>query len=154
MMIQDHVTMTPTTSQTSQNGFTLIELMIVVAVIGVLAAIAYPSYQEYVKKTKRTAMMAELVNLGNQIEAQKLSKGSYAKITTTDFSGNYPKNGTALYAVTLNLDANADGNQRDWILTATPIASSAMASDGTLSFNHQGRKCRDSKCGQGDAWKD
>lgn len=154
MMIQDHVTMTPTTSQTSQNGFTLIELMIVVAVIGVLAAIAYPNYQEYVKKTKRTDMMAELVNLGNQIESQKLSKGSYSNITTTDFSGNYPKNGTALYAVTLNLDANADGNQRDWILTATPIASSAMASDGTLSFNHQGRKCRDSKCGQGDAWRD
>lgn len=154
MMIQDHVTMTPTTSQTSQNGFTLIELMIVVAVIGVLAAIAYPSYQEYVKKTKRTAMMAELVSLGNQIEAQKLSKGSYAKITTTDFSGDYPKDDTALYAVTLNLDDNKDGNLRDWVLTATPIPTSTMAGDGTLSFNHQGRKCRDSKCGQGDAWRD
>ena len=88
-----------------QRGFTLIELMIVVAAIGVLAAIAYPSYERYVIKTKRTDMMSELQNIASEIESRKLAQGSYSAISAgikTDFAIEYPRQGTALYDVTIN----------------------------------------------------
>lgn len=132
-------------------GFTLIELMIVVAVIGVLAAIAYPSYQRYVIKTKRTDMMVALQNIGSQIESRKLAQGSYANITTTNLGlGNYPTSGTALYTVTLSPTPLTQA----WTLTATPILGTQMATDGTLTLNAAGIKCRGSTCDTGDRWKD
>ena len=131
----------------SQQGFTLIELMIVVALIGILAAIAYPSYQRYVIKTKRTDMMTEMQNIASQIESRKLAQGNYTN-AGTGLNGSFPRGGTALYTITLAPTPLTD----HWTITATPISSLQMATDGTLTLNAQGVKCRGTSCGTGQEW--
>lgn len=129
-------------------GFTLIELMIVVAVIGVLAAIAYPSYQRYVIKSHRADTMSEMQNIAGQIEARKLSSGSYS---ATGLTGSFPRQGTALY----NIAITPTPLTKDWTITATPITATVMATDGILTLDSSGRQCRndiggvitDDRCG-------
>mgnify|MGYP000893539734 CR=1 FL=1 len=138
---------------TYQQGFTLIEMMIVVAIIGVLAAIAYPSYQQYVIKTKRTDMMSEMQNIASQIESLKLANGSYSNISAkvkTDFAKPYPTQGQALYDITIT-----DPLVPKWTITAMPKQNAQMKSDGMLTLNYQGVKCRDTVpkvCGSSDEW--
>ena len=135
--------------QLSSQGFTLIELMIVVAIIGVLAAIAYPSYQQYVIKSKRTDMMSEMQNIASEIESRKLVQGRYSNDLITGLGGSYPQEGTALY--TISFSPNPLSSQ--WTITAKPINGNRMKSDGTLTLNYQGLKCRDSACGTGSEWR-
>ena len=138
----------PTTS--SQQGITLIEVMIVVAIIGVLAAIAYPGYQSYITKSKRTDMMSEMQNIATQIQTNKLSQGSYSNDLVTGLGGNYPAQGTTLYQVTFTPDPLTS----NWTIVATPEAAAQMATDGTLSLDYQGTKCRSTTCSTGDDWNE
>ena len=118
-----------------------------VAIIGILAAIAYPSYQRYVIKTKRTDMMTEMQNIASQIESRKLAQGSYTN-AGAGLDGSFPRSGTALYTIAL---APTPLTER-WTITATPVSSSQMANDGTLTLNAQGIKCRNTSCGMGQEW--
>lgn len=143
-------------SHQARQGFTLIEMMIVLAIIGILAAIAYPNYQKYVIKTKRTDMMTDMQNIASTIESQKLAKGKYSSVTVSDLTGSYPKQGTAVYTVTISPTPLTD----TWTITATPIATQMMASDGVLTLNYNGQKCRvkgvnglDKVCGTADEWR-
>lgn len=146
----------------TQHGFTLIEMMIVVAIISILAAITYPSYQSYDIKTKRTDMMTEMQNIASEIESRKLAQGSYRAISAkvkTDFAIAYPRQGTALYNVTINpstLTPPDNALTNKWIITAMPRTGTQMADDGPLTLNYQGIKCRgidtDKKCGMAEEW--
>ena len=136
----------------NNKGFTLIELMIVVAIIGVLAAIAYPSYERYIVKSKRADMMTELQNVASNLQSEKLAQGSYANVTTIGLVGEYPRQGTALYDVTIAPSPLTN----QWIITAAPKTNQRMSDDGTLTLDYQGIKCRnvgtDKKCGSNDEW--
>ena len=142
----------PIAPSASQQGITLIEIMIVVAIIGVLAAIAYPSYQQYILKSKRTDMMSEMQNIATQIQTNKLAQGSYGNDLITGLGGNYPDQGTTLYQVTFTPNPLTS----NWSIIATPEGQ--MATDGTLSLDFQGTKCRgsgvDKKCGTGNDWNE
>ena len=159
------------TSNNSQNlGFTLIELMIVTSVIGVLAAIAYPSYQGYVERAKRTDMMGEMQQIASRIESSKTNYKRYDRIPlSTILSGtiaangsvSFPNSGTKLYTVIVGTGTWGETSWttstgtlggRDWTIRATPVAGQRMASDGNLSLNYQGIKCRGSNCSTGDDW--
>ena len=148
----------------NNKGFTLIELMIVVAIIGVLAAIAYPSYESFIVKSKRADMMTELQNVASNLQSEKLAQGSYNKVVlnslfsstpNSDGEANFPATGTALYTVTATPNDKTKLSGSQWIITAVPKAG-RMASDGTLTLDHQGIKCRNistiKKCGSNDEW--
>lgn len=138
-----------------QKGFTLIELMIVVAIIGVVAAIAYPSYERYVLKTKRTDMMSEMQNIASIIQARKLAQGKYSNALKSGLTGNYPKQGTELYTVTIEPIVTTTPPSElgsKWIIKATPITDTQMAGDGALSLNYQNNKCRGTVCGVDYEW--
>ena len=134
----------------SQQGITLIEIMIVVAIIGVLAAITYPSYQRYVIKSKRTDMMSEMQNFATQIQSNKLAQGSYSNDLVTGLGGPYPAQGTTLYQVTFTPNPLTS----NWSIIATPEVGGQMATDGTLSLDFQGTKCRSTICSTGDDWNE
>ena len=152
---------------TNDKGFTLIEMMITVAIIAILAAIALPSYERYIIKSKRTDMMSEMQNIASEIQARKLAQGSYSNALKTGLEGNYPKQGTALYNVTIEpivippkppppAPTPSTILNSEWIITATPKTGGQMANDGPMTLNYVGVKCRgsstDKKCGTGDAW--
>ena len=152
----------------NDKGFTLIEIMIVVAIIALLASIAYPSYQSYIIKSKRADMMSEMQNIASQIESRKLAQGSYSNALRTGLTGNYPKQGTALYNVTVETIVVPVSPPPDpppplgpltskWIITATPITGTQMANDGNMTLNYLGIKCRVIKtvntCGTDSEWK-
>jgi len=135
-------------ASTSQSGFTLVEIMIVVAIIGILAAIAYPNYQRYVIKTKRTDMMSEMYNIASEIQSRKLAQGAYSNALITGLGGNYPKQGTALYTVSITPNPLT----AKWVITATPKTGTQMSTDGNLTLNYQGIKCKVTTCSTGDDW--
>lgn len=146
-------------------GFSLIELLIVVAIIGIVAAIAFPSYQQYVIKTKRVDMMTEMQQIGSRIEANKITYKRYDRIplneiftnTVTGNTTNFPNTGTALYTVSITSVDDTAFDDRDWLLTASPISGTQMADDGVLTLDFEGEKCRGSGtervCGFGGEWK-
>ena len=142
----------------NNKGFTLIELMIVIAIIGVLAAIAYPSYERYIVKSKRADMMTELQNVASNLQSEKLAQGKYSNALKTGLTGDYPRQGTALYTVSIGNEAGVTGTDLTdkWLITSIPKTNQRMRDDGTLTLNHQGIKCRNvgttKKCGTGDEW--
>ncbi len=143
----------------NNKGFTLIELMIVIAIIGVLAAIAYPSYERYIVKSKRADMMTELQNIASNLQSEKLAQGSYNKVmlksifSSTPNNGevNFPTTGTALYTVTATPNDKTNLSGAEWTIIAEP-KSGRMSSDGLLSLNYQGLKCRKTVCGTDGEW--
>lgn len=149
-----------------QLGFTLIEVMIAVAIIGILAALAYPSYQGYIERANRTDAMGEMQQIAGRIESNKINYRRYDRIPLTTIfpttptntgSINLPVSGTALYTVTVTPNNAITLTSKEWTITATPIPGKRMVSDGPMSLNSKGEKCRGSgatkKCGRGNEWK-
>ena len=118
-------------------GFTLIELMIVVAIIGILAAIAYPSYHNYKIRTHRTDAQAEMIAIGQSLSQYKATRGNYSNATIDRIYGNSvtPKQGTALYDLTLNVTDST------WTLIAIPKSRTSQVDNGNIILNSQGQKC-------------
>lgn len=129
----------------SQNGFTLIELLVTVAIIGILTAIALPSYMSSVIKGSRNSVQTELMQMAALEEKIYLNSNSYSTaspVITTAYNGQNTGG--------LGWSANSkDGRYtfscvactaNTYTLTATPVATTSQASDGTLSIDQMGNK--------------
>ena len=145
-----------------QQGFTLIELMIVVAILGILAAIAYPSYQGYVERANRADMMSEMQQIASRIESNKINYKRYDRIPLSSVlsgtvaangSVSFPITGTALYTVTVTPNNATTLTSKDWLIRAAPIPGTRMATDGNLTVNNQGQRCRKTSCGMDKEWQ-
>lgn len=152
----------PFQHSSKQLGFTLIELMIVVAIIGVLAAIAYPSYTGYVQRANRADMMSEMQQIASRIESNKINYKRYDRIPLSsvlsgtpaaDGSVSFPSSGTVLYTITVTPNNATTLTSKDWTVTATPTTGQRMASDGSLTLDSTGQKCRGTYCGKGSEWQ-
>lgn len=56
-------------SNTRNQGFTLIELMITIGIISIIAAIAIPSYADFIRKGKEADAMTIVRNIEGDVEA-------------------------------------------------------------------------------------
>lgn len=128
-----------------RKGFTLIELVIAIAIIGVLAAIAFPSYRNYVIRSSRSAAQTELLQLANLQEKIYLNSNGYAVSITAAYNGR--DNGglgkttgrTDDGKYVLSITPNATPTQV-YTITATPVAGSTQAGDGTLAISSDGTR--------------
>lgn len=147
------------------SGFSLVELMVVVAIVGVLMAIALPGYREYVIRANRDAAKAVLLEIVSREEQYAASNRAY----TTDVTGTgttslrmtVPEDVSSKYtiAVTVSVWCNPSTASTcpplptasdystvqvmtGFTATATPIAGTTQANDGTLSINQFGLKTR------------
>lgn len=124
-------------------GFTLIELMIVVAVIGIIASFAMPSYKNYVIRGNRSAAESFMMDIANREKQYLLdarvyvadAMGATGAVTTLNLTA--PKAVYTYYTIAI---AAPGGNPPSFTVTATPVAGTIQASDGTLTLNDTGSK--------------
>ena len=119
-------------------GFTLIELMIVVAVVGILSMVALPQYQQYVIRGNRAAAEAFMMDVANRQKQFLLDARSYAPDLAT-LTMTAPTNVSNNYNVTVSAPVVA-GAPPTFTVTATPVAGSKQANDGTLTLDDLGTK--------------
>jgi type IV pilus assembly protein PilE len=126
-------------------GFSLIELMIALAIVGILAAVAYPSYRNYVIRSSRAAAQTELLQLAAQQEKIYLNSNAYAVSVTAAYNGRSDgglgkttgRTDDGKYNITV---APTVGPTQTFTLTATPVAGSTQAADGTLTIASSGTR--------------
>lgn len=128
---------------TRANGFSLIELMVTVAIIGILLAIAVPNYNDYIRRASRSAAQSELLELASIQEKIFLNSSAYALNVTSSYNGS-SAGGLGRTSGTTNdgkytLSVNPV-QSTTYTLTATPVAGSTQATDGTITINESGQR--------------
>jgi type IV pilus assembly protein PilE len=135
--------MTDLTLRDHRNGFTLIELLITIMIIGILVAIAMPTYNQYLIRASRQAAQADMVQMANTQEKIYLNSNAYTGSITNPYNGN-----SAVSYGLGRLSTSLDGNytytltpvtpSQFYTLTATPVAGTRQANDGTLTLSSNG----------------
>lgn len=116
-------------------GFTLIELIITVLIVSVLATIAVSSYRFAVIKSNRRAAQGFMMDVALRENQILLDRRSYASLA--DLGVTVPGDVSKAYTVTLTTSA---GPPPTYTITATPVAGSMQAGDGTLTLTAAGVK--------------
>jgi type IV pilus assembly protein PilE len=120
----------------TQKGFSLIELLVAVVIIGIITAIAIPSYQNYVVKGNRAAAQSYMMDLANREKQYLLDARVYTANSATDLGVTPPADVSKHYTVAVTVGTAPPS----FTITATPIAGSSQANDGTLTLGSDGTK--------------
>ena len=123
-------------------GFTLIELMIVVALIGIISAIAVPQYSQYVIRGNRAAAQAYMMDIASREKQYLLDARAYANSLAT-LSMTAPVDVSRNYDIIICIDAGCTPATAapSFKITATPVAGTKQAKDGSLTLDDTGAKC-------------
>jgi type IV pilus assembly protein PilE len=117
-------------------GFTLIELLITIVIVAVLATIAVSSYRFAVIKSNRRAAQAFMMDVALRQNQILLDRRSYGG-TLADLGVTIPGDVSKAYGVAVTAAA---GPPPTYTITATPVAGSMQAGDGTLTLTAAGVK--------------
>jgi type IV pilus assembly protein PilE len=117
-------------------GFTLIELMITVTIVGILTAIAIPSYSSYIVKSRRTDVQQKLIEGAQGQERFFSANGRYTLTAGTAGCGANALDATAFYTFA----ATCPNTNNTFSITATPVAGTSQANDGTQTLDNTGAK--------------
>lgn len=124
-----------------QRGFTLVELMVAVAIVAILASIAYPSYVNHVVKSNRASAQSVLMEIAQKQSQYMLDNRGYASDLST-LHVSTPAKLTGIYTFSVTV---SNTTPPGFTATATPVAGTAQASDGTLTIDNVGTKSPSSK---------
>lgn len=131
-------------------GFTLIELLIAIAIVGIIAAIALPSYNESIKKTRRSDAFSALAK-GAAMQERLYTSNNHYSSAMANLGGAVSEDG--FYTISVSIAACTNSC---FVLSATPVAGKAQASDETcwtMTLDHTGRKASANKLGVANASK-
>lgn len=124
-------------------GFTLIELMIAVAIVAILTMIAYPSYTSHLRKGHRSEAQAYMMDIAQREQQYFTDNRSFAVDGATTAAAQLsasppPADLTSYYTITTTVPPGTA--TPSFVITATPVAGSSQASDGSLSIDNTGAK--------------
>jgi type IV pilus assembly protein PilE len=130
------------TRQHRERGFTLIEAMIVVAMVAILMSVALPSYDSHIRRSSRGAAQAQLLELAAIQERIFLNSNAYASSVSDAYTGNATgglgatgaKSQDGRYTLSVTVSGAS------YTLTATPVAGTSQAADGTLTIDSTGQR--------------
>ena len=133
-----------------ESGFTLIELMIVIAILGIILAFAIPQYKQYVIRGNRAAAQSFMMNVASREKQYLLDARSYiSNISATAPAPNLgmaiPTEVASKYTITVcvdsaGIDCTVPSTPPYFLITATPIAGTPQAADGSLTLDDVGTK--------------
>lgn len=134
------------------SGFSLTELLITVAIVGILVSIGYPAYTDYIASAARASAQSDLMAMAAGMERHNAANFTYNGAAESgndtgspaffnDWSPSTEPEANKKYDLSINT-VSASGNS--YILTASPVTSTASEGDGTLYYYSDGRKAWDS----------
>jgi len=121
-------------------GFTLIELIIAMAILAIISAVAIPIYTSYSVSTYRAEAQADLLLCAQGIE--RFASENFTYVGGDDGSGGVNPQ-ICRIGSTLRYTISAVTAVDSFTLTATPLAGSAVASDGFMSIDTTGQRLWD-----------
>jgi type IV pilus assembly protein PilE len=120
-----------------RRGFTVIELLITVVVLAVLMAVAYPSYQSQIRKTRRAEAFTALSNVQQAQERHRSTRPAFTDLITEATTASPPglglpstRTSSGYYDLGITL---VSGGTTTYVVTATAVAGTSQAADGTCS---------------------
>lgn len=115
----------------SQQGFTMVEAMITIVILSIVVSLAVPSYYQYVVRTNRAEAIDGLLAASSCQERIFIRTNAY----NGDQCEGATENGH--YAITVTLP---DGNNQNFVATATPQGMQTDDSCGALTLSDTGVK--------------